>query len=505
MLAAAFLRVLWAQRAHRVASLIGGLIVCGALGAVAPATAAAEGSCKQNGTAVVAWGANGHETLGLGYKSGKENAPRTVLGLTGVHELQVGYEVEFAVLTNCKVVSWGSTEKGKLGDGIPHLSQPHPVPVVNIENVKEINGVKGPSSHPMALEFNGTVWTWGFSEFGERGNGERDFEAQAKSNPEEKELAKPRYEPAEVPDPNNPASPLTNVKQVAAGGIRDYALLNSGEVLAWGGDEGNELGVEAPEKECNGEPSPGVAKPCVTRPHNVKVSGSSENLTGVEKIAAGPGTAYAVRNGGTELLAWGSNAGGQIGNRNASDPTTRAVKVEWTPPSPIVEVSPGTGDVFARLQNGQIYAWGTDAHGQLGFPASETTEQCNNKAACSRVPLLVGSLTHVVQVSASEAYTLVLKEEPNGERAIYAFGFNGFWELLGLGRAKEGTSTETSTPTKIEGLSSVASVDAGQAVAAALLESGSGPPPILTANPLSSSVEVSGRRSRKCTSSAGIR
>jgi alpha-tubulin suppressor-like RCC1 family protein len=312
------------RRRVRLVSLIAGLGACIAALVVPPASVAAEEPCKQTGTAAVAWGGNGREELGLGYRSAKENAPRTVQGLTNVKELQLGYKVQFAVLSNCTVVAWGDPEHGKLGDGIPHAVQSHPVPVVNIKNVKEVNGVKGPSSHPMALEFDGTVWTWGFAEFGQRGNGERDFESQAKSNPEEKEFAKPRYEPAEVPS-------LSNVKQIAAGGNRDYALLNGGEVLAWGANERGELGVEwpssEPEEKCNGEPSPAIALPCVTRPRNVKFNGSVENLTGVEKIAAGNNTAYAVRKGGTELVAWGSNAGGQIGNRNATDPTTHAVKV----------------------------------------------------------------------------------------------------------------------------------------------------------------------------------
>ena len=42
----------------------------------------------------------------------------------------------------------------------------------------------------------------------------------------------------------------------------------------------------------------------------------------------------------------------------------------FTPPSPVVELEGGARHVLARLQNGQVYAWGSDESGQLGFPSA---------------------------------------------------------------------------------------------------------------------------------------
>ena len=86
----------------------------------------------------------------------------------------------------------------------------------------------------MALRYNGTVSTWGASEFGERGNKEKGCERTARQS-ESWFVARDR--PTQVPG-------LSGVKQIAAGGTRDYALLSNGEVMAWGDDEKGQLGVE---------------------------------------------------------------------------------------------------------------------------------------------------------------------------------------------------------------------------------------------------------------------
>jgi alpha-tubulin suppressor-like RCC1 family protein len=429
------------------------------------------------------WGSNGRGELDFGYRGFRESTPRTTLNLTNVKELQPGFQFSVALLGNCTLESWGSDFKQGLGDGIPNTLQMAPVPVSYslgehnglhpLENVKQVSVAKGVEPHALALQYNGTVWTWGSSEFGERGNGERGFEAVAKSH--EPEVAKPRYEPIQTP--------LTGVTQVASGGTRDYALRNGskeGEVLAWGGDTEGELGIELAEPEkCNGEPSPGIPVPCSTTPRAVKTQGASglEPLVGAEKIAVGNDFAYAVRSGGTEILGWGDDIGNQLMGLPLH--TTSAVRLPWTPPSPIVEVSPGARDAFARLKNGEVWAWGDDARGQLGIPPAQLTEECARKEKCTKTPVAVSQLTHTVQIVAAEAHTYALKEEESGKRVIYSFGANGIHELLGLGRqfeGQQGPSTETSTPTPIEGLPSVAEAAGGATFGAALVDSAGAPP-----------------------------
>ena len=219
---------------------IGGCVLALAVLAVwlpAPAASAAE-HCPEahGGTAALDWGFNASEQIGAGFASNYENSPQTVSGLTGVTQVEAGFKFGLALLSNCTVESWGTGNKGQLGNG-SQLIESHPVPVLELTEVKEI--AVG-NAHAMALRYDGTVWTWGASEFGERGNGEKGYERVARQTEAE---FKARDKPTKIPG-------LTGVKQIAAGGKRDYALLSDGEVMAWGEDRNGDLGVEerAPKK-----------------------------------------------------------------------------------------------------------------------------------------------------------------------------------------------------------------------------------------------------------------
>ena len=158
-------------------------------------------------------------------------------------------------------------------------------------------------AHAMALGYDGTVWTWGASEFGERGNKEKGFERVARQT---ESWFEARDKPIRVPG-------LSGVKQIAAGGKRDYALLSDGQVMAWGEDRDGDLGVEengSEEELCLGEVHAITPVQCSTIPRAVKVKNLGK-LSGVERIAAGEETAYAIGSGGKKVAA--AEAGLEVG------------------------------------------------------------------------------------------------------------------------------------------------------------------------------------------------
>ena len=442
-----------------------------------PSTQASTEGCPagHGGSAAVDWGINGSEQLASGFRSVHEGAPNQVLGLGNVRSVQAGFKFGVALLGNCTLVSWGSNTKEQLGNGNRLQVQNRPMPVVNLEGVREVSVA---NAHAAALRYDGTVWTWGASEFGERGNNEKGWERTALSS--EPQIARPRDEPVRVPS-------LEHVTALASGGMRDFALLAGGEVVAWGENQNGDLGIEqggTEEEQCYGETHSKTPVPCSTIPRPVKIAGHP--LTGVERIAAGGEAAYAVRNGGREVLAWGENSKGQLGTGDTERHATPTA-VMFTPPSPVVELEGGTRHVLARLQNGQVYAWGADDSGQLGFPsAAEGSEGCGQHA-CAIMPTLVESLTHVVQLAAGEANSLALKEEEGGQKVIYSFGRNGTYELLGLGESAPET---TATPTPIRGLPSVGGISASSTNGVAYLQEGTPPPPLLSATGTTEALEV---------------
>lgn len=215
-----------------------------------PAAQASSEGCpaSHGGSGAVEWGINGSEQLAAGFRSVHEGSPNQVLGLANVRSVQAGFKFAVALTGNCTLVSWGSNNKEQLGNGNHLQAQNRPGPVVNLENVKEASVA---NAHSAALRYDGTVWTWGASEFGERGNGERGFERTALSS--EPQIARPRDEPLQVPG-------LEHVVQLASGGVRDFALLASGEVAAWGKTR---TGTSVPNRRApkknsaTGKPTPG--------------------------------------------------------------------------------------------------------------------------------------------------------------------------------------------------------------------------------------------------------
>ncbi len=446
---------------------------------LAPAGAgAAQAHCEpvRGAPAAVDWGINGAEQMAAGFISAYENSPMTAQGVEGIREVKSGFKFSLAVTGTCTVEAWGVNNKAQLGDGTQQ-DRNHPVPVVGLGEVKE---VAIGNAHAMALLYDGTVWTWGTSEFGERGNHEKGYERVARDS--EPQWFVPRDRPAQVPG-------LTGVQQIAAGGTRDYALLGDGEVMAWGDDEGGELGVQegGEVEKCLGETHAITPVACSTVPRTV-MSSPGVPVTGAERIGAAAESAYAVRDGGEEVLSWGENSRGQLGD-GSTTPSPFAVRATLEPGSPVLEVAGGSAHVLARLQNGQVYAWGADGAGQLGFAAGgEPWERCGEGAACSTIPQPVYALAHVVQLAPAEDTSLVLEEQASATRTIYSFGATGHDELFGLGNVPY---EATSTPTPITSIGSVRSLGASLTTVAALLESGPGRPSVLTAVPQGEGLRVS--------------
>ncbi len=259
---------------------------------------------------VADWGVNGVGQLASGFRSfssgsgtGYENAPQPVpsLGGVGVTQVRAGFKFGLGLVgATCTVEAWGSGNRAQLGDG-SLADQTKPVTVKGL--APEVKEIAAAGAHAMALLYNGTVWTWGASEYGERGNGESDWEREALPHgfPARQLPAKVEHLPLKV-------------KQIVAGGRRDYALLENGEVMAWGEDNGGKLGVEETAsandvEECIGETHatrPGLQ--CSTIPRKVMING--QPLTGVEVIGAGEETGYAVKGGGLEVLSWGETGKG---------------------------------------------------------------------------------------------------------------------------------------------------------------------------------------------------
>ena len=144
-----------------------------------------------------------------------------------------------------------------------------------------------------------------------------------------------------------------------------------------------------------------------------------------------------------EIWGWGDNANGVLGNalsERTGTNITNPTKITLPNTVKSTAISAGTDHVLALGSDGNVYAWGSNAYGQLGF---------DNGGVSQSTPTLVEGLQNknVIAVSAGRFFSLALTE--GGQ--VYSFGTNN---LLQLGyELAEGTTS--ATPTLIADLSTV--------------------------------------------------
>src|SRR2546422_6222269 len=401
------------------------------------ASASPEGCPRAGGAAAVAWGRNalaGSGQLGASAWGSTENAPVSVVGLTNVSELAAGLQFSLALGGDCTLVSWGANDKGQLGNGERPLPRAHPGPVrLPAGSVVEQIGVVGDVA--VALLYNGTVWTWGASEFGTRGNGESGFYTEGGVKTATAKL--PRDVPAKVALPEEaPERPI----QIAVGHRRVYALLENGHVMAWGENAQDELGLGAagisgPEK-CEGEgANKNQSTPsflyCSTMPLPV-LDATGRPLSHVAMIAAGGESAYALLDDRRTLYSWGANEKGQLGIGPLAVPfSTFAVPVQRCAPAtvlcepePVSELSAAGAHVLALLTDGRVESWGANGSGELG--RSTGLELCGT-VPCGRAPAPASALAPALGVLERVQAGVGSNSFAVHNGALYVFGSNGPW------------------------------------------------------------------------------
>ncbi|MDD2319471.1 MAG: hypothetical protein PHO83_05395 [Geobacteraceae bacterium] len=117
---------------------------------------------------VVAWGSNTYGQLGNDSKT-TSRLPVVVSGLTDVIAIAAGGEFSLALKSDGTVWAWGSNSKGQLGNDST-VSSSVPVQVGGLTG-HTITKIAAGGSHALALVDDGTIFAWGYNEFGQLGDG----------------------------------------------------------------------------------------------------------------------------------------------------------------------------------------------------------------------------------------------------------------------------------------------------------------------------------------------
>ena len=182
---------------------------------------------KADGTVWV-WGGNGSGQLGTGDINAAFHPLQ--LGVTSIIAIGGGDLHSVALRSDGTLWVWGNNGAGQLGDGTtagPFAGDTHLSPVQNplISGVTQIAvGDRG----TVVLKSDGTVWAWGYNEFGVTGNGTRTTIPQCQC------------------EPTPTQATLSNVTEIMSNGSFHYlARKIDGSIWAWGYDAEGQGGTGA--------------------------------------------------------------------------------------------------------------------------------------------------------------------------------------------------------------------------------------------------------------------
>ncbi|OGA48443.1 MAG: hypothetical protein A3G25_17075 [Betaproteobacteria bacterium RIFCSPLOWO2_12_FULL_63_13] len=413
---------------------------------------------------VWAWGVNGRGQLGDGTTTSRAE-PVPITGLTGITAISAGLNHTLAIKSDASVLAWGANGSGQLGDGTATDSS-SPVAVQGLIGVKAVSAGAG---HSVALLSDGTLKAWGYNGFGQLGDG-------SKVN---------RRTPVSTQELGG------EVTAVAAAAGNTVVLRADRTVWGWGSDGDGQLGA-APVSSYTVPGSvpglTGVKAIAAGRSHvvglksdgnvwgagvhykavqgisdatdaSVSVAGRVPGLSDVTAIAAGDSHTVALKSDGS-VWAWGWNGYGQLGDGTTNDGVD-PVQVSGLPT--IAMIAAGWYHNVAVGTDGSVWAWGDNSKGQLGVISTQICSNTLRFTGCAKTPRRVATLPPgaVTALAAGADHTLAL----SGGK-VWAWGNNS------AGQLGNGTTSSSSIPQAVSGLSDVTAITAQNRYSLALTDDG---------------------------------
>jgi alpha-tubulin suppressor-like RCC1 family protein len=322
------------------------------------------------------WGLNsnfagtGFGQLGDGTAIQKLTPVTTSPGGANWKQVSCGNNHTAAVKKDGTLWTWGYDEYGELGlNDDDQNSELSPVQVGTATTWKQVScGL----AHTAAVKTDGTLWTWG-----------RNLEGQLGIN---------TLNQQESPVQTSVAG--TTWKQVSCGGLHTTAIKTDGTLWAWGYNFYGQIG--------NGTTALTITP--------VEVTAGSTNW---KQVSGGRFHTAAVKTDGT-LWCWGQNAYGHLGDNTSIDKTTPTQVsgggTTWK------QVAGGIRHTVAVKTDGTLYGWGQNSEGQLGL---------NNVTSPIRIPTQVsGGGTNWKQVDA-DVITAAIKTDGT----LWSWGFNQYGQI----------------------------------------------------------------------------
>lgn len=267
------------------------------------------------------FGYNNNGQLGDGTKIDKITPTLITIAGETIKYVELGKYDDSAVITESgKLYTFGYNNYGQLGDGTTGTKTIPTLITIPGETIKTVALGK---SHSAVVTESGKLYTFGFNNHGQLGDG---TEVDKKT-------------------PILITIPGETIKDVACGNMHTVVITESGKLYTFGYNNYGNLG--------NGT--------IIEQWSPIQITIPSETI---KQVAAG-GSHTAVITESGKLYVWGNNYYGQVGIGSTGDYKTTPQLITL-PDETITSISAGDSFTIATTASGKVYAWGLNANGQLG-------------------------------------------------------------------------------------------------------------------------------------------
>ena len=323
-------------------------------------------------------------------------------------QVEVGDEHTCAITAGGALYCWGNNGSGALGDGTT-TSRPLPNPVSGMTS--GVLKVSTGGYHTCAIKNGGTLWCWGYNNYGQLGLGDTTQ----------------RSSPTQV-------AGVTAI-DVSAGIYHACAVRSAATVACWGYNNSGQLGDGT----------------TTNRLSPVTIG----SFTGNSRVSVGIAHSCALKTTGA-AWCWGNN-GGQLGDGSTTQRLSPVAVVTNTGLTAASALITGFNHTCAVKTNGAAYCWGINTYGALGeyYPTTYTS------------PLAVNGM--------GAGSTLSIDGGDNATCAVKTDGSAWCWGQNSEGRLGDGTTTLRTVPAPVAApmTSGVSQIAIGETHACALRTNGS--------------------------------
>jgi alpha-tubulin suppressor-like RCC1 family protein len=412
-----------------------------------------------------AWGLNISGQLGLSNVTDR-SSPTQVGTLSLWTQVACGYNHTAAIQTPGTLWAWGTNSYGQLGNNSASLNVLSPIQIGTASNWSRVScGYQ----FTIALQSNGTLWTWGNLSYGRLGYNTTSYRSSATQI--------------------GTVGVWTGFPTGSQNSFWGAAINSNNNLYVWGGNSNRILNsnyyifdTTDTLASCAIIANPVPLDPTLSTPIKsasigdqfgvyVQSNGTLWSwgnlsygqvpiipgrvpaptfMSGWSSFSCGYAHTAATQSNGT-LWTWGSNSFGQLGMNTTtllsiSSPAQIGTSSTWT------RVSCGYKNTFAIKSNGTLWSWGENVFGNLGL--NDTTNRSS--------PVQVGALSLWRLVSSSSVNAAAI--QTNG--TLWAWGFNA------SGAIGNNSTINQSSPVQVGALSIWTQIAVGDQYMLALQSNG---------------------------------